>query len=270
MRALFDLIQPSRLTSIVDIGSNPVDGSPPYARMLDEGMCTVTGIDPQGEAPEHPNVKTLRYIVGDGTKQTFHACTMQGMSSLLRISKARASLFPNMLEWGTPAETRNVQTTRLDDIPGIDAMDFLKMDVQGSELDILSYSREKLSKCVAVMTEMSFVPLYAGQAAFGRMDTELRHLGFMPHCFVEAKLWPLATQSPIPNLAPNQLLECDMLYVRDITNSMSDEMWKHLAMVAHHICGSFDLAMRCISELARMEAVSPSAPEQYRQILERM
>ncbi len=270
MRALFDLIQPSRLTSIVDVGSNPEDGGrPPYARMLDEGLCTITAIDPKGPAIPHPHIRTLRHVIGDGTDQDLHVATAPGMSSLLRLSTVRARLFPQMTEWGETKATERVATTRFDDIEGI-ACDFLKMDVQGAERDVLTYGRHQIAKCVAVMTEMSFVPLYQGQWCMGRMDTELRQLGFMPHCFVEAKVWPLATEFQIPNLSPHQLLECDMLYVRDITNTMSAEMWKHLAMVAHHVCGSFDLAMRAVSELARMEAVSPSAPEQYRQILERM
>lgn len=270
MRELFDLIQPSRLMSIVDIGANPEDGgAPPYARMIDEGMCTVTAIDPKGPAISHPNVRTLRHVIGDGTEQTLNVCAAPGMTGLLRLSPVRASLFPQMTEWGAVQSTETVKTTRFDDVEGV-VCDFLKMDIQGSERDVLAYGREQLSRCVAIMTEMSFVPLYQGQWTFGRMDTELRQMGFIPHCFVEAKVWPLTTQFPVPNLSPHQLLECDMIYIRDVTASMSAEMWKHLAMVAHHVCGSFDLAMRCVSELARMDAVSPSAPEQYRQMLERM
>jgi hypothetical protein len=34
---LFDLLQPARLTAVVDIGANPIDGDPPYKRMLAAG-----------------------------------------------------------------------------------------------------------------------------------------------------------------------------------------------------------------------------------------
>lgn len=270
MRALYDLLQPSRLTSIVDIGANPIDAPPVYTRMLEEGLCTVAAIDPQGPEIAHPSVRTLRHIVGDGTEQTIYVAQSQGMTSLLPISKVRAGLFPKMLEWGEAKYRSPAKTVRFDDIDDIVEVDFLKMDIQGSEKDVLTYGRRKLANAVMIVTEMSFVPLYQGQWCFGRMDTELRQMGFLPHCFAEAKVWPIATDHPIPQTDPHQLLECDMVYVRDITLMHSAEQWKHMALAAHHICGSFDLAMRAIGELAKMEAVSPSAPEQYRQMLERM
>ena len=33
--SLFELLQPGRLTEVVDIGANPIDGAPPYKAMLD-------------------------------------------------------------------------------------------------------------------------------------------------------------------------------------------------------------------------------------------
>ena len=42
----------------------------------------------------------------------------------------------------------------------------------------------------------------------------------------------------------NQLLEADVVYVRDFTfpDKMSSEQLKHLALIAHHCYGSYDLA----------------------------
>lgn len=266
MRHLHDLLQPSRLTSVLDVGANPINGAPVYTRMMEEGLCHVTAIDPQGEAVK--GATSLRYVVGDGSARTLNICRNEGMTSLRTLSRARSALFPMMAEFGEIIESRPVQTTRLDDID-VGPVDLLKMDIQGGEIDVLRYGRSRLSKAVAIMTEVSFVPLYSGQLTFGEMDMELRHMGFMPHCFVEAKVWPLVTATPTPNASPHQLLEADMLYIRDLTHIMGAEQWKHLALIAHHICGSFDLAMRCVEELAKMDDVVPeTAPEQYRQMLE--
>jgi hypothetical protein len=38
MATLRDILSPSRLTSIVDVGANPIDSHPPYRRMLEEGL----------------------------------------------------------------------------------------------------------------------------------------------------------------------------------------------------------------------------------------
>jgi hypothetical protein len=50
LNALRDLLSPSRLTHVVDIGANPLDaGEPPYLPMLNANLCHVTGFEPQQE-----------------------------------------------------------------------------------------------------------------------------------------------------------------------------------------------------------------------------
>ena len=52
--ALRELVSPSRLTHVVDVGANPNDGGkPPYLPMLNAGICRVTGFEPQQEALLH-------------------------------------------------------------------------------------------------------------------------------------------------------------------------------------------------------------------------
>ena len=73
---LFELLHPDRLTAVVDIGANPIDGNPPYKRMLDEGLCTVIGFEPQAGAlaelnrRKGPREQYLRTAVGDGEEHT--------------------------------------------------------------------------------------------------------------------------------------------------------------------------------------------------------
>ena len=44
---LYDLLQPERLTEVVDIGANPLDGGPPpYKYLLDNGICRIVGFEP--------------------------------------------------------------------------------------------------------------------------------------------------------------------------------------------------------------------------------
>src|SRR5260221_7818888 len=69
---LFRWLEPDRLTAIVDVGANPIDGAPPYQPMLDRQLCTVVGFDPQAAAFEllqdrGPLETYLPYAVGDGT-----------------------------------------------------------------------------------------------------------------------------------------------------------------------------------------------------------
>jgi hypothetical protein len=139
-----------------------------------------------------------------------------------------------------------------------------------SQSDALCGQR-KLAKTVVVQTEVSFVPLYLNQPAIGAIDTTLRNMGFLPHCFAELKKWPLAPMviDKNPRKPLNQLLEADVVYVRDFTtpNSMEGEQWKHLALIAHHCYRSFDLALLAIRSAATLGVLAQDAPQKYLTIL---
>ena len=55
----------------------------------------------------------------------------------------------------------------------------------------------------------------------------------------------------------NQLLEADVVYVRDITKPdlFSDEQLRHLAAIAHFVYGSSDLAYWALRNLEERGAV---------------
>ena len=273
------LLSPRRRTAILDVGANPIDGDPPYKRMLAAGLCEITGFEPQAEALARLNAKAgpheryLPHALGDGTARTLHICELEGMTSLLVPDSAHLALFNLFPIWGDVKARIPVQTRRLDDIAEIAPPDFLKMDIQGSERDVLEHGREKLAAAVAIQTEMSFIPLYQGQPTLGEMDTLLRGMGFLPHCFAEMKVWPLAplVAGGQANRGLRQLLEADMVYVRDFTraSNMTPEQWKHLALIAHHCYGSADLALRCINMLMELGALPPGSGQRYLDSLSR-
>lgn len=269
---LFELVRPSRLTTIVDVGASPIDGTPPYARMLQQGLCRVIGFEPQEDmlaqlvATRSERETYLPYVVGDGQPATLSICHAPGMTSLLRPDPRMLEQFPGFTAFGRVVREVPVETRRLDDITEIDALDFLKIDVQGSELAVFQGGRNRLAGAVAVQTEVSFLRLYEGQPHSGDIDRELRELGFVPHAFAAIKQWmiaPLATDDPYASM--HQLLEADMIYVRDFTRpeAMSDEQLRHLALVAHHCFGSFDLTTRCLDQLARRRVLAKDAVRRY-------
>ena len=48
---------------------------------------------------------------------------------------------------------------------------------------------------------------------------------------------------------------------------MSDEQLKHLALIAHHCYGSFDLALRCVMLLEGRRALGTGAQNRYTELL---
>jgi FkbM family methyltransferase len=266
-----------RFTAIVDIGANPIDGDPPYKTMLQKGLCSVTGFEPQPVALATLNLKKsdretyLPHVIGDGQDAVFRTCRAPGMSSLLIPDKLMLGHFCKFAEWGEVVQESPVSTRRLDDIEEISVMDFLKIDVQGSELSIFRHGHARLMQAVAVQTEVSFLPLYHDQPVLGDIDNELRSLGFVPHAFAAINkriIGPLFDVSN-PYARLNQLLEADVVYVRNFTkpDAMSNEQLTQLTMIAHHCYGSFDLALNCIHHLEKRKAIAPASVEAYLRLI---
>src|SRR5438105_12747158 len=119
--ALAKLLSPQRLTEVVDVGANPIDGDPPYAPMLVAGLCRVTGFEPQEAAllqlqpREGPTEHYLPYAVGDGNVHTLNICRASGMTSLLEPDQATLGLFELLMPLAAVTHRVPVQTRRLDD-----------------------------------------------------------------------------------------------------------------------------------------------------------
>jgi FkbM family methyltransferase len=271
--SLIQLLKPQRLTEVVDIGANPIDGEPPYKQMLDASLCRVTGFEPQSQALATLLTKKgeleqyLPYAVGDGGTHTLKICRASGMTSLFEPDPANLALFDVLAPLGEVIERVSLETVRLDDVQEIEHLDFLKIDIQGGELAVFQSGKNKLTNAVAIQTEVSFVTLYKDQPSLGDIDLELRAQGFVPHCFAAVKKWPISpcVVNNNPRQALNQLLEADLVYVRDFSKPelMSDEQLKHLALVAHHVYKSFDLTLRCMMLLAQRGALAPNAHALY-------
>lgn len=273
MKRLAELLGLTRLTRVVDIGASPIDGVPPYKSLLDAGLCHVTGFEPQPEQlaqlnrTKGPNETYLPHVVGDGAVHSLQLCRSVGFTSLLEPDPASLALFEYYQPLGQVLARERVQTRRLDEIDDIEGLDFLKIDIQGGELSVFQNGRDKLAQAVFIQTEVSFVTLYKDQPVLGDVDLELRRQGFMPHAFASIKRWPIAPAviDGDPAKPLNQLLEADMVYIRDVRDMtpLSDEQLRHMALIAHVCYGSRDLSLRCLMALQDRKAVAGDALAQY-------
>jgi FkbM family methyltransferase len=106
---------------------------------------------------------------------------------------------------------------------------YMKIDVQGAELDVFRSGPELLAgNLLAIRIEVSFIPIYHGQPLFSDIDAHLRVHGFIPMSFLELHHWRRLTKRKDPDIAPGpipyslgQMVHGDVLYFRD-PGSMPD------------------------------------------------
>ena len=114
-----------------------------------------------------------------------------------------------------------IETTTLDHFfqeEGINDIDFLQIDVQGGDLDVLQGATQILSAGVlAIQIEIEFSHLYKDQPLFADIDTFLRANGFTLFDIDVSKAHATRARSPIKSAARGgQLLWGDAFYFRDL------------------------------------------------------
>jgi FkbM family methyltransferase len=121
-------------------------------------------------------------IAGTTGEVDFRVTRMQACSSLLAPNWEFVAPFrPNDFE---VVRTIQISVDTLDHQLAearIPRVDFLKLDTQGTELDILKGAVQTLDGVFALDVEVEFQPLYRGQPLFGSVDEFLRGRGF--ECF---------------------------------------------------------------------------------------
>lgn len=245
---------------ILDIGA-ALGEQPSYQALVDAGRARIVGFEPNAAECERLNKKYgephrfFPYFVGDGQQATFHETNWVLTGSLYEPNSPLLEKFQNLAEVVRPVATHPVSTKRLDDIAEIDDADFIKIDVQGSELSIFRNASRALSKALVIQTEVEFVELYRDQPMFADVDTFLRASGFQFHTFVGfggRAFKPLLANNDI-NRPFRQALWADAIYARDWMrlDALDETKLRKYAILAHDLLQSYDLAHLLLAELDR-------------------
>jgi len=171
-----------RAATVLDVGAN--EGAFSAGLLAVAPQARVIAVEPGPAALErlrarlggYPNVEIRAAAAArESGTAAFHVTGHDHGSSLRRPrSESR-----DVLGAGADVvETIEVPTVSLDDLVEDRSVDVLKLDVQGSELDVLRGGREALARTRAVLLEMNFFSQYEGDATFDALHAEMTGLGF--------------------------------------------------------------------------------------------
>ncbi len=145
-------------------------------------------------------------LAGANGKRSLHITKEPACSSLHAPIQFLANNYPS-LDCITPEQMVTVNVTTIKQWANehaIDTIDYIKIDTQGSELEILKGAEDLLDSVRCIDIEVEFNPIYEGQTLFGETDTYLRSKGFM--------LWRLSNLvhyalggEPLPLEEPNTM-----------------------------------------------------------------
>ncbi|MEO5375630.1 MAG: FkbM family methyltransferase [Alphaproteobacteria bacterium] len=214
--------------------------------------------DPQAFAAiagERGPWRSLRHfpygLSGSGGPRTLTVPSDPVGASLLLHDQAVGRRF-NKMQFVTPAGTATVDTRTLDQATaeqGLDRVDYLKLDVEGAELEILRGGPRTLENVLVIKTEVAFLPVRHGQPLAHEVAAVLCGQGFELMDFIRPSHWrrhgaiihPLVEAAqPLP-YSRGQLIHGDYLLFRrpDTLTTVEARLRAAFLGMAH---GFFDYA----------------------------
>ena len=175
-------------------------------------------------------------------------------SSLYRPNEALMDLF-QALRVAKLKKVSRLRTVSLDHFmkrASVGEVDFIKIDIQGAELEVFQGGTAALEGVVAIITEVEFVPLYVDQPLFGDVSAFLTGRGLAFHKFLGVAgraLKPIFLNND-PNYAVQHMWS-DAMFIRDLlaVDGLDNARTLKLAVlaelygspdVAHHLLAAFD------------------------------
>lgn len=262
LKVALNKTDPLETIGILDIGAMNL-GTKEYQSLLQQSVARVVGFEPVEAECNRLNselagnsVSFLPYCIGDGSVQKFYLTNYSMTSSLYQPNAELLNLFGRLGELTIPISEEEMKTYCLDDLNEIDfPVDFIKIDIQGAELQAFQGARKRiLPETLVIQTEVEWVPMYKEQPLFSEVETFLRSQGFLLHKilgFGSRNFLPYTSANEIPS--GSQILWSDVIFVKDFTrlNLLTSQQLLKMAVITHEIYKSYDLANKCLIEFDR-------------------
>lgn len=246
--------------TIMEIGALHLGGEPePFYPLLDLFPGTqIIGFETDRDVCDEMNSKALpgvRYYpnaLGEREeRRDFYVTNHPMCCSLYEPNEPLIGLYNNFevahLKHKTEIDT--ISMDRFAQVHEVPEVDFIKIDIQGAELDVFRGGTEVLKSVLALVSEVEFIPHYIKQPLFGDVCAFLDEHQLMFHKFIGIAgraLKPIVIDND-PNL-PSQHIWSDAMYIRHIQaiqNLSAQRLLKLSVLAAAY--GSPDLAYFCLA-----------------------
>ena len=255
---------------LLDIGAMETSEPGRFEALYKNNLLKVIGFEANKDEylklKNTKNKKYLNYCLGDGNEGILYVTKFPGCTSLYEPNSKIINLFNSM---GTESdlnfmvtEKRKVKTHRLEEIRGINKTDVIKIDTQGSELDILKGFGKRINEVLIIESEVEFIELYKNQPLFSDLQKFLKKNNFILHKFLDIEGRPFRpwVVNNNPSFPMSQLLSADAIFIKDFSKLekfFDDDLLK-ASLLLHDIYNSYDLSFYFLKEYDRRKGLNTS------------
>ena len=197
-------------------------------------------------------IKYYPYALGKANEKKKLYNTQAPMcTSLYKPNEKLISLYNN-LHFAYLKNETEIETITLDNFiskNSIDNLDFIKIDTQGSELDIFNGGKNSLKNVVKIICEVEFVPIYEDQPLFGDVNKFLNENGFMFNKFLGLSgraLKPLILNKDLNKASQHMWSDAVFIKNIEVIQNLSDDKLLKLSILSAAYF-SMDLTFFCLS-----------------------
>lgn len=200
------------------------------------------------------NFRAYPYFIGkDNNIEIFNIYSSSGYSSKFKIDDYYKKTFLKDIKLEKSFEIKSIS---LDSFIISEKLnpDLIKIDTQGSELEILQNAEFSLNKCLMIETEVEIIPIYKNQPLFHDVTAFLYskgfHLVYLNRVFMQKRF----AKKP----CRGQITFCDASYVLNIENVLNlsiDKQIKYILFLINY--GLIDSAIELLDKNEEIENYNP-------------
>jgi len=189
-----------------------------------------------------PNRRYFPTALSDAkSTRKFHVYSYASASSFLKPNFRFLKRLPDWINFAIKKNI-SVRTNTIDSLMrfgGIGAVDFIKLDTQGTELEILKGAKKTLDSTLGLTTEFAFNPFYENETTFTDIDLFLKPLGFslfnLPTFrYARNELSPYQGEKLPHHTETGQICWGEALYLRDAADDIRNgkgRLWNPLRIL---------------------------------------
>ncbi len=247
---------------VCDIGASNCDPTEHIENLLKNTNSQLYGFEPNKlefekllQNNQDKNRKYFNYAIGNGDEKIFNICEYPGWSSFLEPDIDYVKNFHRFELDAVIKERVKIKTKKLDDIKFENKLDYIKIDVQGLESEIIENSKDTIKKSLVVELELSPIPLYKKEERFSFVCSQMESLGFNLNMFqkINTKTFKPVVLGGSSLNGLHTLIQLDCVFVPNYgkIENLDIEELKKLINIMHYSYNSYDFVDFLIRILER-------------------